>query len=77
MKFVPIIKGYCLLQVDALRIFLGVRLHGRSPLNFNFFKVNPETFQRNRKLHLSNCLVTNFHDISKISVRVIKRRSYS
>ena len=28
MKLVPIIMDYCLLQFDALKFFLGVRLHG-------------------------------------------------
>ena len=28
MKLVPINVDYCLLQVDALKFFLGVRLHG-------------------------------------------------
>ena len=30
MKLVPIIIGYCLLQFDALKFFLGVRQHGVS-----------------------------------------------
>ena len=30
-----------LLQFDALKFFLEVHLHGGSPLNFNFFNVNP------------------------------------
>ena len=77
MKLVAIIMDYCLLQFDALKFFLGVRLHGGSPPNFNFFNVNPQIFQRNRKVHLTNCLETNFHDISNISLRVIRRRIYS
>ena len=28
MKLVPVIMDYCLLQFDALKFFLGVRLHG-------------------------------------------------
>ena len=28
MKLVPVIMDYCLLQFDALKSFLGVRLHG-------------------------------------------------
>ena len=28
MKFAPIIVDYCLLQFDALKFFLGIRLHG-------------------------------------------------
>ena len=29
MKLVPIIMDYCRLQFDALKFFLGVRLHGK------------------------------------------------
>ena len=72
MKVVPIIIYYCLLQFDALKFFLGVRLHGEFQPNFNFFNVNPQIFQRNRKVHLINCLETNFH-ISIISLRVIRQ----
>ena len=77
MKLVSIIMDYCLLQFDALKFFLGVYLHGGSQLNFNFFNVNPQIFQRNRKAHLTNCLETSFHDISILSLRVIRRRNYS
>ena len=35
------IMDYCLLQIDALKFFLGFRLHGGSEPNFNFFDVNP------------------------------------
>ena len=66
MKLVPIILDYCLLQFDSLKFFLGVRLHGGSLPNFNFFKVNLQIFQRNRKDHHSDCLETNFHDIPNI-----------
>ena len=41
MKLVPIIMDYCLLQFDALKFFLGVRLHAESLPNINFFNVNP------------------------------------
>ena len=64
MKLVPIIMDYCLLQFDALKIFLGVRLHGGSQPNFNYFNVNPQIFQRNRKVPHTNCLEINFHNIS-------------
>ena len=78
MKLVPIIMDYCLLQFDALKFFLGVRLHGGSLPNFNFFNVNPQIWQRNRKIYLPSCLDTNFHNISNISLRVgIRRRNYS
>ena len=77
MKLVPFIMDYCLLQFDALKFFLGVHLRGGSLPNFNFFNVNPQLFQRNRKVHLSNCLETNFHNISNISLRVIRHRIYS
>ena len=79
VKLVPIFMNYCVLQLDTLKFFLGVRLHegGGSLPNFNLFNVNLKIFQRNRKVHLSNCLETNFHDISIISLRVIRRRYYS
>ena len=51
MKLVPIIMEQCLLQFDALKFFFGLRLHERSLPNFNFFNVNPQIFQRNRKVH--------------------------
>ena len=50
MKLVPIIMDYFLLQFDALKLFLGVCLHTVSQPNFNFFNVNPQIFQRNRKV---------------------------
>ena len=73
MKLVPIIMDYCLLQFDALKFFLGVRLHGGrvSQHNFNFFNANFQIFQRNRKVHLTNCQETNFHNIFNISLRII------
>ena len=37
MNFVAIIMDYCLLQFNALTFFLGVRPHGGSQPNFNFF----------------------------------------
>ena len=68
---------YYLLQFDDLKFFLEMRPHvgglGSLP-NFNFFNVTPRIFQRNRKVHLTNCLKTNFHNISLI---VIRRRNYS
>ena len=74
MKLVPIIMDYCLLQFNVLKFFLGVHLLGGSQPNFNFFNENPQIFQQNNKVHLSNCLETNFHNISNISSRVIRRR---
>ena len=76
-KLVPIIMDYCLLQVDALKFVLGVRLHGDFLPNFNFFNVSAHIFQRNRKLHFANYLETNFCTISNISLRAIRRRNYS
>ena len=56
MNLVPVIMDFCLLQFDALKYSLGVRLHGRSQRNFNFFfNINPLIFQRNRKVHY-DCL---------------------
>ena len=60
MKLVPVIMDYCLLQFDALKFFLGVRLHEAFLPNFNFFNVNPLIFQQNRKVHFTNCLETKF-----------------
>ena len=77
MKLVPIIMDYCLLQFETLKFFFGLRLHGKSLPNFSFFKVNPYTFQRNRKVYLANSLETNFHDIPNISLRDIRRGDYS
>ena len=77
MKLVPIIMDQCLLQFDVLKFFFGLRLHRGSRPNFNFFNVNSQIFQRNRKVHLSNCLEKNFHDIPNISLRDIRRRNYS
>ena len=45
MKLVPNIIDYCLLQFDALKFFVGVRLHGGFLPNFNFFNANPQIFQ--------------------------------
>ena len=41
---------------NALKFFFGVRLYGGSRPNFNFFNVNANFFQQNRKVHLSNSL---------------------
>ena len=68
---------YFLLKFDTLKFFVGERLHEGSQLNFHFFNVNPQFFQRNRKVHLSNSLETTFHDIPNISFRDIRRRNYS
>ena len=76
----PIIMDYCKRHFDALKFFLGVRLHGGgSQNNFNFFKVNPKRFKtfRNRKVHLTNCLETKFHIISNFRWRIIIRKNYS
>ena len=77
MKLIPIEVHYFLLQFDALKFFLEIRLHGGSQPNFNFFIVNFQFFQRNHKVHFTNCIETNFHDISIISLRVIRHRNYS
>ena len=41
-KLAPINIDYNLLQFDALKFVLGVRLRRRSLPNFNFFNVNPQ-----------------------------------
>ena len=76
VKNTSIIMDYCLLQFDALKLFLGVHLHGVSIPNFNLFNVNLQIFHRNRLVHFSNCLKTNFHNISYFSSRVFKHRNY-
>ena len=77
MKIVLIKMDYNLLQFDALKFFLRVRLHGESLSNLIFFNVNPQMFQRNRKVHLSIWLETNYHSISNISLRIIRCRNYN
>ena len=64
-------------SVYSLKFFFGSRLQGGSLPNFNFFNVNHQFFQRNRKVHLSNCLEKKFHDIPNINLRDIRRRNYS
>ena len=76
-KLTPVIINFCLVEFDTLKFFFGVCLHGGSLPNFNFFNVNPPIFLRNCKVRLTNCLETNFHNISSISLRVIRRRNYS
>ena len=77
MEVAPIIMDYCLLEFDVLKFFLGIHLHEGSQPNFNFFNVNPQIFQRNRKVHLSNYPDRNFYKISNIRTRIIRRRNYS
>ena len=77
MKLVPIIMDYCLPHFDALKFFLGVRLHDGSLPNINFFQCKLPNFQQNRKAHLSNCLERNFHNIFNIGLRVFRRQNYS
>ena len=76
MKLVPIIMDYCLFQFDALKFFLDERLRGSLYLTLLFSMQTPKC-KRNRKVHLSNCLETNFHNISNINLRVIRLRHYS
>ena len=47
MILVPIIMDYCLLQFDALKFFLDVRLQGEGSIaNFNFLKSEPPTVHK-------------------------------
>ena len=70
--------GTSLLEFEAINFFLGIRQHGRGLyLTLIFFQHKPQIFQGNRKVNLTNCLETNFHNISNISLRVISRRNYS
>ena len=75
MKLVPSIMDYCLLQFDALKFFLAVRLHGESQPNFNFFNVNFQICQGISKTHGSKCLDTNFHNISDVILKFIRHRN--
>ena len=65
MKLVPIIMDYRLLQFEE-SIYMWIS-------NFNFLSVNLQIYQRNRKVHLSICLETNFQDITNISLRDIRQ----
>ena len=76
IKLKPINMDYCLLQFDALKFFLWVHLHVWSLPNFDYFKT-PKIWQQDRQVHRSNCLDTNFHNISEISLTVIRRRNYN
>ena len=65
-------------SVWCFKFFLtGASTWGEGLPKFNFFYVNPQMLQRNCKVHLSNCLETNFHNISNISLRVDRRKNYS
>ena len=61
--------------ISCFKIFLRA-LHGESPANFNLFNVNPQIWQKNHEVHLSNCLDTNFY-ISGISLRGFRCRNYN
>ena len=75
------IHGLLPTSIRCFKIFLeGPSTWGRGGgalLNLNFFYVKTQIFQRKRKVHLTNCLETNFHNISNISLRVIRHRNYS
>ena len=75
MKLVPVNMDYSLLQFDALKFVLGIRLHGGSLPSSNFFYVKLQIWHRNHKVHRSNYLDTNYHNISDISLKVIGRRN--
>ena len=64
------------ISISYFEIFIGVSSIWISLPNFNFFNVNLQFFQRNRKVDLTNCLVTNFRNIYNISSKVIRRRNY-
>ena len=55
---------YCLFQFGAFKFFLRMRLHGGSISNFNLLNANTQNCQCNRKVHRSNCLDTNFLNVS-------------
>ena len=62
-------------SIPCFKILLRLRLLGRFLTNFNFFNVNPEIRQSNRKCLRSNCLDTELQSISDISLKVIKREN--
>ena len=76
MKLVPVSMECCLLQFDALNFFRGPSTW-ESLLNFNFFNENLPISQQNRKVHGSNSLVTKFHNISDISLGIIRSENYN
>ena len=66
--------GLLFTSISCFNIFLSGASTcggGESLPNFIFFNINPQIFQRNRKVYLSKCLETNFHNISNVSLRVI------
>ena len=73
--------GLLFTSISCFEIFLTSPPTWGSRPNFNFFQYKPplppQSFQRIRKVHLTNCLGTYFHDISIISLRVIRRRKYT
>ena len=79
MKLIPIEVDYCLFLFDALKFFLGVHLNegGGVVRNFNIFNVKTQIWQRNRKVHRSDCVDTNFHSISDITFSDMRRRYYN
>ena len=46
MKLEPLIINYCLLQFNALKFSLGVRLSGGSLPNFKFLQYEPRFFNK-------------------------------
>ena len=72
MKHVPINMDCCLRQFDAFSWYGEGGNMGSLYLNLIFFNVNSQILQRNRKIYCSNNLDKNFHNISDISLRVIK-----
>ena len=76
MKLVPVNRDYCLLSFDAFEFSLGSRLHGGSLFNFNFYLCKSPNLTTKSKVYHSDCLDTNFHNISDITLRVIRRRNY-
>ena len=92
MKLVPMNMDYCLLWFGAWKFYLDVCLHwvslsnfiffklylyGGSLPNFIFFNVNPQIWQRNRKVHRLNFFDANFRSISNISLRDVRSRIYN
>ena len=63
MKLIAITMDQCLLQFDALKFFQGCVYMGGLYLALIFFNVKPPKFD-NEFVKCTNCLDTNFHNIS-------------
>ena len=65
--------GILYASIRCLKVFLRGPFTCGSLPSFNFFSVN----LRNCKVRHTNCITTNFHNVSDINLRVIRRRNYN